>query len=228
METTKEVLKSMSKIIKSVCFAFLVSCANVPIDTESVTTAYDELVAGAATSGTAGYHSGGKAGTSGKAGGGDTAGYHSGGTTGTSGTAGYHSGGTAGISGTSGTAGTGNIAGNTICWENNVLPTPFGDDTEANQAANNGAEAGWDAGYAMGCADDEESKSRGTSTLNSSNYFYCWPGGRHRFCVYAAAWATARACVSLSCEGRTVSACAYASAYAFAWSCAGPRWYYWW
>jgi len=215
----------MSKIISSICFACLISCANVPTDTESVTTAYDELVAGG---GTAGNNSGGKAGTSGKAGGGGTAGYHSGGTTGTAGTSntgGYHSGGTAG---TAGTAGTGNTAGNPPCWDDTTTPTPFGNNTEANEAANNGAEAGWVDGYAMGCADDEESASKSTSTLSSSRYFSCWPGGRHRFCVYAAAWATARACVSLSCEGRTVSACAYASAYAFAWSCAGPIWYYWW
>jgi len=196
----------MSNVTKLVCFAFLISCANVPTDTESVTTAYNELVAGGGAGGTAGYNSGGTTGTAG-----------------TSNTGGYHSGGTAGTS----TAGTGNIAGNPPCWDDTTTPTPFGNDTEANQAANNGAEAGWADGYAIGCANDEELASKSTSTLSQSNYF-CWPGGRRKFCIYAAAWATARACVSLSCEGRTVSACAYASAYAFAWSCSGPIWYYWW
>ncbi len=208
----------MLKLVKLMCLVCLMSCSSESM--EPVSTAYDNLMAGfSGNSNSAGYHFGGTS---------NIAGYRSGGTAGrgsagVGSTAGYHTGGTT----TGGTAGTGNTAGYPSCWDNTVTPTPFGDDTEANQAALDGAEAGWTDGYAKGCANDEQLEGKSASAISPSHYFYCWPGGRHRFCVYAAAWATAQACVSLSCEGRTVSACARASAYAFAFACTGAR-YWWW
>lgn len=187
------------KTIVLACLACL-SCSNLPTEEPSSTT-YEVVV----TKSTGGNQSQG--------GNGATGGYiTTGGIT--------SAGGTTNTGGTTSTGGT-NTGGTTPCWDATTLPTPFGDNTEANDAANNGAEAGWTDGYAIGCANDEQ---LAPASASASGYFYCWPGGRHRFCVYAAAWATARACVSLSCDGRTVSACAYASAYAFAWSCAGPIW----
>jgi hypothetical protein len=76
-----------------------------------------------------------------------------------------------------------------------------------------------------------------------------FPGGWQGFCVYAAAWASAQACVAVRAEAcapgiiaiingnqcvignanpicvwAEAEACAWAEAYAFAFACAGGKW----
>jgi hypothetical protein len=119
------------------------------------------------------------------------------------------------------------------CWQ------PCQGQQQTPQAALQGAQAGFQAGMAACFA------GGGVCGGGIVNF----PGGWQGFCVYAAAWASAQACVAVRAEAcapgiiaiingnqcvignanpicvwAEAEACAWAEAYAFAFACAGGKW----